>query len=56
MGLIIALLVVLGLLEPLAVIWAFNTLWGMGIEFSWTNWLAMLVLSFVILGPNRMKK
>lgn len=32
-------------LWPLAVIWALNTLFGMGIAYTFWNWLAMIVLT-----------
>ena len=31
-------------LWPLAAIWALNTLFALGIEYSFWNWLAMVVL------------
>lgn len=31
-------------LWPLAAIWALNTLFGLGIAYSFWNWLAMVVL------------
>jgi 1-acyl-sn-glycerol-3-phosphate acyltransferase len=32
------------LLWPLAAIWALNTLFGLGIAYTFWNWLAMVVL------------
>ena len=32
-------------LWPLAVIWALNTLFAMGIAYTFWNWLAMIVLT-----------
>jgi len=32
------------ILSPLAVIWSVNTLFKTGIEYTFVNWLAMLVL------------
>jgi len=43
-GLVIGL-VVLGILWPLVLIWALNTLFGFGIAYTFINWLAMLVLT-----------
>lgn len=39
------------LLGPLAVIWAFNTLFGTTIEYSFWTWLAVIILSAFI-SPN----
>jgi len=46
-GLVIGL-VVLGILWPLVLIWAVNTLFGFGIAYTFLNWLAafILVLTF----------
>ena len=33
--------------QPLAVIWALNTLFAMGIAYTFWNWLAMIVLTAV---------
>lgn len=38
-------IVVIGLLWPLAIIWAVNTLFGLGIAYTFINWLAVLVLT-----------
>ena len=44
-GLTLVLTIVLWIfLWPLAAIWALNTLFAMGIEYSFWNWLAMVVL------------
>ena len=44
-GLTLVLTVILWIfLWPLAAIWALNTLFAMGIEYSFWNWLAMVVL------------
>lgn len=44
-GGIIVLVLILALLWPLVVIWAVNTLFAMGIAYSFWNWLAVLVLT-----------
>ena len=36
---------VLAFLWPLAIIWAVNTLFGLGIAYTFWNWLAVLVLT-----------
>ena len=42
---IIVLLVIVGILSPLALIWAINTLFPVvAIEYSFINWLAVLVV------------
>jgi hypothetical protein len=56
MAAFIVLLVIAALLEPLVFIWAINTLFDLGIDFTFWNWLAALSLSFIILGPSRAKK
>jgi len=43
-GLVIGL-VVLGILWPLVLIWAVNTLFGFGIAYTFLNWLAVLILT-----------
>jgi hypothetical protein len=42
-----AVLLIVGLF-PLAVIWALNTLFGLAIEYTVWTWLAAVVLSSVI--------
>lgn len=56
MVLIVALIIGLIILEPLIVIWALNTLFGLGIEFTGWNWLAALALSFIMFGGTRQSK
>ena len=44
-GITLVLTVILWIfLWPLAAIWALNTLFAMGIAYSFWNWLAMVVL------------
>jgi len=43
-GLVIGL-VVLGILWPLVLIWAVNTLFDFGIAYTFLNWLAVLILT-----------
>ena len=45
---IVAAVLLLVWLFPLAVIWALNTLFGLAIEYSVWTWLAVVVLSSVI--------
>ena len=42
---IIILVLVLGILWPLVVIWAVNTLFSLGIAYTFWTWLAVLVLT-----------
>ena len=42
----VILLIIAGvLLFPLATIWALNTLFGLGIAYTWKTWLAVMVLN-----------
>lgn len=45
---VVVLVVALVILGPLAAIWALNTLFGLGIAYTFWTWLAMLVLSMFI--------
>ena len=49
---VVILVVALVIIGPLAVIWALNTLFGLGIAYTFWTWLAVLVLSATI-GGNR---
>jgi hypothetical protein len=49
---VVILVVALVILGPLAIIWALNTLFGLGIAYTFWTWLAVLVLSATI-GGNR---
>ena len=42
---IVGALIALVILAPLAVIWSLNTLFGLGIAYTFTNWLAMVILT-----------
>ena len=43
-GLVIGV-ILLGILWPLVVIWAVNTLFSFGIAYTFWNWLAVLILT-----------
>ena len=43
-GLVIGI-ILLAILWPLIVIWAVNTLFGLGIAYTFVNWLAVLILT-----------
>lgn len=49
-ALIVVVVFALIALVPLGYIWSLNTLFAMGIEFTWTNWLAMFVLNVLVGG------
>ena len=54
---IILLLVIVGILLPLALIWAINTLFPVAaIEYSFINWLAVLVVLAVTRSEVSFKK
>lgn len=46
--------VLLGILWPLVVIWAVNTLFGIGIAYTFWTWLAVLVLTMTF-GKSNVK-
>lgn len=54
--LIISAIIVLALLFPLAVIWAGNTLFGLGLQYSFWNWLAVIIIGIFIRGVERKKE
>ena len=41
----VAIAFALIIFAPLAVIWALNTLFGLGIAYTFTNWVAMVILT-----------
>ena len=45
--LIFTFIVIMALIGPILAIWALNQLFGLGIEYTFLNWLAMLILSFL---------
>lgn len=54
---IIVLLVIVGILSPLALIWAINTLFPVvAIEYSFINWLAVLVVLAITRSEVSFKK
>lgn len=40
------------ILAPLAVLWALNTLFTLGLAYTFTNWLAVIVLLIVLSARN----
>ena len=45
--LVIMFILIMAAVGPLIMIWALNQLFGLGIEYTFLNWLAMLCLSFL---------
>jgi hypothetical protein len=47
---ILVMLVVIALIIgfPLAVIWSLNTLFALGIAYTWKTWLSVIILSLVV--------
>ena len=45
---ILTIVVLLLVFMPLAVIWALNTLFGLGIAYGFYEWLAVLVMSIFL--------
>ena len=39
-------------LAPLAVLWALNTLFALGLAYTFVNWLAVIVLLAAVSGRN----
>lgn len=58
MLLIIAVVIAIIILAPLAIIWALNTLFALDIAYNFWTWLAVLVLSATFGKPSsvRIKK
>lgn len=50
----VALVIVIVIFTPLAVIWALNTLFNLGIAYNFLTWLAALVL-VAIFGKSSVK-
>ena len=51
---LIVLAVVVGMvLTPLAVIWALNGVFGLGIAYTWKTVLGVLILLIVLSGSNK---
>jgi hypothetical protein len=51
--LFIIMVVVLILLFPFATIWALNTLFALGIPYTFWTWLAMLIVNSVVYGAKK---
>ena len=48
---VVALVVLLLAVGPLLVIWSVNTLFGLGIPYTFKTWLAMGILGLAVGGP-----
>lgn len=46
----IIIIVALVIFAPLATIWALNTLFTLGIAYTWQTWLSVIVLNITVLG------
>ena len=55
MGLLLGSLILI-IAGPLISLWAINTLFSTGIEYSVVNWLATVWLTILIVGSARSKK
>ena len=53
-GLLLAL--VLAVLWPLGTIWAMNILFKLGIDYTFTNWLACVILIITLQGALRISR
>jgi len=42
---LIILIVAMIIVGPLALLWSLNTLFGLGLDYGFWNWLAMVVLA-----------
>ena len=49
---IFVLLAALIIAFPFAIIWALNTLFSLGIAYSFVNWLAVVVLKLFVFADN----
>lgn len=49
---ILLIALVMFVLAPLAVLWALNTLFALGLAYTFTNWLAVFVLIVVLSARN----
>jgi hypothetical protein len=54
-GMIVIFATVIIIAGPLITLWMLNTLFATGLEYSFMNWLAALVLNLMI-GANRISK
>ncbi len=48
MILFIPIIIILIIFAPLAIIWALNTLFALGIAYTFTNWLATAIIAVAI--------
>jgi hypothetical protein len=55
-GLLVIVLVILILLSPLATIWALNTLFSLGLAYSFKNFVAVSVLQAILAAKTPSKK
>ena len=50
------LALILAILWPLGTMWALNALFKLGIEYTFTNWVASVVLIFTLQGALRISR
>jgi hypothetical protein len=43
------------LIVPLGVIWSFNNLFELGIEYNWKTWLSVVILNMYFFIPKKNK-
>lgn len=55
-ALVLVLLIAVIIFIPIAVIWALNTLFALGIALTFKTWLATLVLSGIVYGGSSSKQ
>lgn len=53
---ILALVVLLIIVGPFAVIWALNTLFGLGIAYTFWTWLAVVIIQLFFQAKVYMRK
>ena len=56
LAIVIAIVVALVAMMPLAIIWSLNTLFGFTIAFTVKNWCAALILGGVVGGTKASRK
>jgi hypothetical protein len=49
---VMVVIVLLLWIGPVGLIWSFNTLFNAGIAYSFKNWLAALLMMFLLQGSN----
>ena len=56
-AIVVIILAIAGIFAwPLCCIWAVNTLFGMGIAYTWKTWLAALVINMALVRTIKVNK